>query len=76
MTMTDIILSVPYVSQLNIGGGPAHGGRHDPTGCWYASICMLGYYREAGPRLGVPEQYVKGNAWFLYWPPSRMGAAR
>jgi signal peptidase I len=24
----------------------------------------------------VPEKYVKGNAWFLYWPPSRMGAAR
>lgn len=23
----------------------------------------------------VPEKYVKGNAWFLYWPPSRMGAA-
>jgi signal peptidase I len=24
----------------------------------------------------VDEKYVKGNAWFLYWPPSRMGAAR
>jgi signal peptidase I len=24
----------------------------------------------------VEERYVKGNAWFLYWPPSRMGAAR
>ena len=24
----------------------------------------------------VPEKYVKGNAWFLYWPPSRMGAIR
>ncbi len=24
----------------------------------------------------VPEKYIKGNAWFLYWPPSRMGAAR
>jgi signal peptidase I len=23
----------------------------------------------------VAEKYVKGNAWFLYWPPSRMGAA-
>lgn len=22
----------------------------------------------------VPMRYVKGNAWFLYWPPSRMGA--
>lgn len=24
----------------------------------------------------VEERYVKGNAWFLYWPPSRMGAVR
>jgi signal peptidase I len=24
----------------------------------------------------VPEKYVKGNAWFLYWPPSRMGSVR
>jgi hypothetical protein len=57
--MTDTILNVPYVSQLSIGGSPARGGRHDPTGCWYAALSMVGYYREAGPRLGVPEQYVK-----------------
>jgi hypothetical protein len=57
--MTDIILTVPFVSQLNIGGSPLAGGRHDPTGCWYAAISMLGYYREIGPRLGVPEQYVR-----------------
>lgn len=57
--MSDVHLKVPYVSQLNIGGSPLQGGRHDPTGCWYAAICMLGYYREIGPRLGVPEQYVK-----------------
>jgi signal peptidase I len=24
----------------------------------------------------VDEKFVKGNAWFLYWPPSRMGAVR
>jgi signal peptidase I len=24
----------------------------------------------------VEERYIKGKAWFLYWPPSRMGAAR
>ena len=24
----------------------------------------------------VEERYVKGNAWFLYWPPSRLGAVR
>lgn len=57
--MTDIRLKVPFVSQLNIGGSPLEGGRHDPTGCWYAAISMLGYYREIGPRLGVPEQYLK-----------------
>ena len=58
--MPDIYLNVPYVSQLNIGSkaGP-NGGRNDPTGCWYAAISMIGYYYEAGPRLGVPEQYVK-----------------
>lgn len=24
----------------------------------------------------VDEKFVKGNAWFIYWPPSRMGAVR
>jgi signal peptidase I len=24
----------------------------------------------------VDEKYVKGNAWFIYWPPSRMGGVR
>ncbi len=40
----------------------AHAGGHyfnDTTGCWYAAVCMLGYYRAPGPRLGVPEQYSK-----------------
>lgn len=23
--------------------------------CWYASACMVAYYREAGPRLGLPD---------------------
>jgi hypothetical protein len=45
-----LYLDVPYVSQLNYGGG-----MNDYTGCWYCSACMLGYYFEAGPRLGVPE---------------------
>jgi hypothetical protein len=58
--MADIYLNVPYVPQKNIGGHVAGADtRDDPTGCWYAAICMLGYYREQGPRLGVPEQYVK-----------------
>ena len=23
--------------------------------CWYAAACMVAYYREAGPRLGLPQ---------------------
>ena len=23
--------------------------------CWYAAACMVSYYREAGPRLGMPK---------------------
>lgn len=57
--MPDIYLNVPFVTQMNIGGHvPGRGTRDDPTGCWYASISMLGYYREQGPRLGVPSLYV------------------
>lgn len=58
--MTDILLDVPFVTQVNIGGhvGAGH-GRTEQMGCWYAAASMLGYYREAGPRLGVPAQYVK-----------------
>jgi hypothetical protein len=26
--------------------------------CWYASACMVAYYFEAGPRLGLPKQYA------------------
>ena len=51
-----IYLDVPYVSQLNYGGG-----MNDPTGCWYASACMVSFYFEAGPRLGVPEIYGPGG---------------
>lgn len=45
-----ITLNVPFVSQLDFGGG-----MNDYTGCWYCSACMLAYYFEAGPRQGVPE---------------------
>lgn len=34
-------------------------GRTENMGCWYAAVSMLGYFREAGPRLGVPAQYVR-----------------
>ena len=52
-------LNVPFVTQLGIG---AHvkgmNPIDDPTGCWYASACMIGYSFEAGPRQGVPELYT------------------
>ncbi len=25
--------------------------------CWYASVCMVAYFREAGPRRGLPEKW-------------------
>jgi hypothetical protein len=52
-----IYLDVPYVSQL--GFGNPKDPTNDPTGCWYASVCMMGYYYEVGPRQGVPELYTK-----------------
>ena len=58
--MPDIYLDVPFVSQLNIGGHSGQ-GRDETNGCWYATCCMIGYYHEQGPRLGVPSQYVKPN---------------
>lgn len=47
-------LEVPFVSQLKYGDGTMN----DPTGCWYASACMLAYFYEAGPRFGVPELHT------------------
>ncbi len=49
-------LDVPFVSQLGFGGSL---NRDDPTGCWYASACMVAYSFEAGPRLGVPQLYSR-----------------
>src|SRR6266540_698244 len=25
--------------------------------CWYASACMVAYYFEAGPRIGLPKKW-------------------
>ena len=38
-------LSVPVVSQAL------------DMSCWYASACMVAYYRAAGPRRGLPEEW-------------------
>lgn len=53
----DIYLNVGYVSQLKIGSGDFE--RKDPTGCWYASIEMVNFYFEQGPRMGVPDLFTK-----------------
>jgi len=29
--------------------------------CWYASCCMVSYYRVAGPRLGLPKKWQENN---------------
>lgn len=29
--------------------------------CWYASACMVAYYREAGPRQGLPQKWNANN---------------
>jgi hypothetical protein len=60
-----VYLEVPFVSQLTFGGDGASSsygpqGKRDPTGCWYASACMVAYFFEAGPRLGVPSLYQPG----------------
>jgi Papain-like cysteine protease AvrRpt2 len=38
-------LAVPLVAQ------------QESMSCWYAGACMVTYYREAGPRLGIPRAY-------------------
>ena len=53
--MPDIYLHVPFVTQL--GFGDPNNPQNDRTGCWYASACMVAYFFEAGPRLGMPEKY-------------------
>ncbi len=48
-----IYLDVPFANQLMRPGQSSV--LNDPTGCWYASVNMVGWYFEAGPRQGVPE---------------------
>jgi Papain-like cysteine protease AvrRpt2 len=61
-----VYLDVGFASQLTFGGtGPSNSwgppGQRDPTGCWYASACMVGNFFEIGPRLGVPELHKVGG---------------
>ena len=32
-----------------------------PYSCWYAVTCMVSYFHYPGPRMGVPEVWVKAN---------------
>jgi hypothetical protein len=48
-----VYLDVPYCTQLRFPNACSED--NDPTGCWYASACMIGWYFEVGPRQGVPE---------------------
>jgi hypothetical protein len=56
--MPQIMLKVPYVTQL--GFGDPSNLKDDPSGCWYAMACMIASFFEQGPRLGLPELYQYG----------------
>ena len=58
--MADFIgLDVPFVSQRDIGIYSGTASHSEENGCWYASTCMVSYFWEIGPRLGVPAQYTE-----------------
>lgn len=40
-----LVLDVPVVGQVR------------SMDCWYAAACMVAYYQEAGPRLGLPREW-------------------
>jgi len=46
MPSPKLLLDVPLVGQVR------------QMDCWYAGTCMLAYYREAGPRLGLPARWL------------------
>lgn len=45
-TGPSLMLDVPVVGQSR------------SMSCWYASACMVAYYQEAGPRLGLPRAWA------------------
>ncbi len=51
-----VYLDVPYCNQLSVPESSSV--LNDPTGCWYCSACMIGWYFEVGPRQGVPELHT------------------
>ena len=36
-------------------------GQRKNSSCWYASACMVAYYRAPGPRLGLPDLWLKDD---------------
>ncbi len=62
--MAEYILKVPLVAQMNAADlnmvKDAKGVRRwsGENACWYASACMVAYYYEAGPRMGVPPIWL------------------
>jgi hypothetical protein len=44
-----IQLNVPLVAQMR------------EMDCWYAGACMVAYYYEAGPRLGLPARWAENK---------------
>jgi hypothetical protein len=61
-----IYLGVLFIKQLNIGDHvEGFIPINDPTGCWYASICMIAYYYRKGPCLGMPELQMYRGGHFI-----------
>src|ERR1700694_3004397 len=64
--MARVLLNVPLVGQKTGYDGSAlmqpdaRGSlrQHGFMACWYASVCMVAYYRFAGPRLGLPKVWA------------------
>jgi len=55
-----IRLNVPLVGQMAFGNrlGPNQPGS---MACWYAAACMVSYYFEVGPRLGLPSVWESNS---------------
>ncbi len=47
--MAEIRLSVPLVAQSR------------SMSCWYAAVCMVNFYWEAGPRYGLPDAWAENT---------------